>query len=38
MAEALDAESTNSTFTEARTPDGALTICVASQDEPLAVY
>lgn len=38
MAEAVGAESTNSTFTEARTPDGALSICVASQTEPLAVY
>jgi hypothetical protein len=23
---------------EARTPDGLLTICVASQDEPLAIW
>lgn len=38
LAEAVGAEQTNTTFTEARTPDGLLTVCVASQDRPIAVY
>lgn len=38
LAEAVGAEQANTTFTEARTPDGTLTVCVAAQDEPLYVY
>lgn len=38
LAEALGAEAANSTFTEARTPDGLLTICAASQERPMTVW
>lgn len=38
LAEAVGAEQANSTFTEARTPDGLLTVCVAAQDRPMSVY
>ena len=38
LAEAAGAEATNGTFTEARTSDGRLTICVASQDVPMSVW
>ena len=38
LAEAVGAEAVNSTFTEARTPDGRLTVCVASQDAPMTVW
>ena len=38
LAEAVGAEAVNSTFTEARTPDGRLTVCVASQDVPMSVW
>ena len=38
MAAAVGAEAANSTFTEARTPDGRLTICAASQDVPMSVW
>lgn len=38
LAEAVGAEPVNSTFTEARTPDGTLTVCVAAQNKPLVVF
>lgn len=38
LAEVVGAEAANSTFTEARTPDGRLTVCVASQDVPMSVW
>lgn len=38
LAEALGAEQANSTFTEARTPDGLLSICAAGQDKPLSIW
>ncbi len=38
LAAALDAEAANDTFTEARTPDGTLTICPAGQNKPLSVW
>lgn len=38
LAAALDARATNDTFTEARTPDGALTICAAGQDRPMTIW
>ena len=38
LAEAVGAVSANDTFTEARTPDGRLTICAAGQDWPLSVW
>lgn len=38
LAEALSAEAANDAFTEARTPDGRLTICAAAQDWPLSVW
>ena len=38
LAEALGAEAANSTFTEARTADGLLTICAASQERPMTVW
>ena len=38
LAEAMGAEQANDTFTEARTPDGHLTICVAGQDRPMTVW
>lgn len=38
LAEAVGAEQTNSTFTEARTPDGLLTVCASAQDRPLVVW
>jgi phosphoribosyl 1,2-cyclic phosphodiesterase len=38
LAATIDAEATNETFTEARTPDGHLTVCVSAQDAPLSVW
>ena len=38
LAEALGAEAANSTFTEARTADGLLTICASSQERPMTVW
>lgn len=38
LAEAVGAEPANSTFTEARTPDGHLSICAAAQARPLSVW
>ena len=38
LAAALDAEAANDTFTEARTPGGALTICAAGQDRPMTIW
>ena len=38
MAKAVGAVAANSTFTEARTPDGRLTVCVASQEIPMSVW
>ena len=38
LAETLGAEAANSTFTEARTADGLLTICAASQERPITVW
>lgn len=38
LAEALGAEAANDTFTEARTPDGRLWICVAGQDRPQSLW
>lgn len=38
LAEALGAEAADTTFTEARTPDGVLTICCAMQHEALSVW
>lgn len=38
LADALGAEATNDTFTEARTLDGRLTVCVAAQDRPMTVW
>lgn len=38
LAEAVGAVAANDTFTEARTPDGHLTICAAAQDWPMTVW
>ena len=38
LADAVGARAANDTFTEARTPDGALTICAAGQDRPLTIW
>ena len=38
IAAALGAEAANDTFTEARTPDGTLTICAAGQDRPMTIW
>lgn len=38
LAEAVGAEAANSTFTEARTPDGHLFVCAAAQARPLSVW
>ena len=38
LAAAVGAEATNSTFTEAATPDGRLFVCVAGQDRPMTVW
>jgi phosphoribosyl 1,2-cyclic phosphodiesterase len=38
LAAAVGAEATNETFTEARTPNGHLTVCVSAQDAPLSVW
>ena len=38
LAQAVGADATNDTFTEARTPNGLLSICAAGQDKPLAVW
>lgn len=38
LAAAVGAEAVNATFTEARTPDGRLSVCVASQDVPMSVW
>lgn len=38
LAEAVGAEAANTTFTEARTPDGRVSVCVASQDVPISVW
>ena len=38
LAEAVGAQAANDTFTEARTPDGLLSICAGAQDRPLAVW
>ncbi len=38
LAAAVGAEAANTTFTEARTPDGALTICAAGQDKPMTIW
>ena len=38
LAAVVGAEAANTTFTEARTPDGALTICAAGQDKPMTIW
>ena len=38
LAAAVGAEAANSTFTEARTADGLLSICAGAQDRPLMVW
>ena len=38
LASAVGAEASNSTFTEARTPDGLLSVCAAAQDRALAIW
>lgn len=38
LAEALGAEAANATFTEARTPDGRVSVIAAGQDRPLSVW
>lgn len=38
LAEAVGAEAANDAFTEARTPDGRLSLCCAAQDWPLTVW
>lgn len=38
LAAALEAEAANDTFTEARTPDGTLSLCAAAQDKPLSIW
>lgn len=38
LAAEVGAEAANTTFTEARTPDGALTICAAGQDKPMTIW
>ncbi len=38
LAGAVGAVATNETFTEARTPDGHLTICAAGQDRPISIW
>ena len=38
LAAAVGAEAANDTFTEARTPDGRLTICAAGQDKPMTIW
>lgn len=38
LSKAVGAEAADSTFTEARTPDGHLSICVASQDAPISLF
>ena len=38
LAAAVEAEAANETFTEARTPDGHLTVCASAQDAPLTVW
>ena len=38
MAAAVGAKAANSSFTEARTPDGRLTVCTASQDVPMSIW
>ena len=38
LAAAVDAQPVNDTFTEARTKDGALTICAAGQDKPMSIW
>ena len=38
LAAAVGAEQANATFTEARTPDGLLTVCASAQDRPLVVW
>lgn len=38
LAEALGARQANDTFTEARTPDGYLTVCAGAQDRPMRVW
>ena len=38
LAEAVGAEAANDAFTEARTPDGRLSICCAAQDWPLTIW
>lgn len=38
LADAVGAEVTNATATEARTPDGLLTIVAAAQDRPMTVW
>lgn len=38
LAQAVGATEANSTFTEARTADGLLTVCAGAQDKPLMVW
>ena len=38
LAEAVGAEAANDAWTEARTPDGLLSICAAAQDWPMTVW
>lgn len=38
LANAVGAEAANTTFTEARTPNGLLRICASGQDRPMAVW
>lgn len=38
IAERLGAQAANDTFTEARTDDGRLSVCVAGQDRPLTLW
>lgn len=38
LAQAVGAEAVDTTFTEARTPDGMLSICAAAQDATLSIW
>ncbi|MCH3967375.1 MAG: MBL fold metallo-hydrolase [Atopobiaceae bacterium] len=38
LSHAVDAEQANTTFTEARTPDGLLTVMAAGQEKPVSIW
>lgn len=38
LAAAVGADAVNETFTEARTPDGRLSVCVAAQNAPMTIW